>query len=300
MNKATLEGLQPQLYQRFQAVLAADRLGHAYLFSGSMGSFELALLISQSLFCQQKEEALACGACRTCRLIEQGGFSDVTVVEPQGNLIKTDRIRDLVKQFAQSGFEGSQQVFIIREAEKMHINAANSLLKVIEEPQSTIYLFLLTDNEEQVLSTIKSRTQIVSFPKNLAALERILEEGGLLKTQASLLAKLVADSQSAQKLAHNKAFLESIQPSRTFVSLLLTNPQQAYLQAGAIVGLVSEKAEQERLLDLLSILLAEHLPQKEASQTLRLLLDIRQMWKANVSLQNCLEYLALQQARLKA
>lgn len=89
----------------------------------------------------------------------------MTIVAPQGNFIKTDTIRELVKNFSQSGFESSQQVFIIRDAEKMHVNAANSLLKVIEEPQSTIHIFLLTNQEEAVLPTIKSRTQIISFPK---------------------------------------------------------------------------------------------------------------------------------------
>ncbi len=80
----------------------------------------------------------------------------------------------------------------------MHANAANSLLKVIEEPQSAIHIFLLTNQEEAVLPTIKSRTQIIGFPKNIPAMERMLEEEGLLKTQANLLAQLVSSQEEAK------------------------------------------------------------------------------------------------------
>ena len=68
-------------------------------------------------------------------------------------------------QFSQAGIESQQQVFIIEQAEKMHPNAANSLLKVIEEPQSEVYIFFLTSDEEKILPTIRSRTQIFHFKK---------------------------------------------------------------------------------------------------------------------------------------
>ena len=93
------------------------------------------------------ENGLPCGHCRPCRLIAQGDFSDVKLVEPQGQIIKTDTIRQLTREFSQSSFEGQAQVFIIRDADKMHVNAANSLLKFIEEPQSQIYIFLLTADD---------------------------------------------------------------------------------------------------------------------------------------------------------
>ena len=70
-------------------------------------------------------------------------FPDVTIIRPMNQIIKTERIRELVGQFSQSGIENQRQVFIIEQAEKMHVNAANSLLKVIEEPQSEIYIFFL-------------------------------------------------------------------------------------------------------------------------------------------------------------
>lgn len=293
MKIEELKKLQPMVSQRFMSILEQNRLAHAYLFSGDFASYDMAIFLSQSLFCQEKVGVLPCQNCRTCRLIETGEFSDVTLLSPQGNIIKTETVRELVKNFSQSGFESSKQVFIIRDAEKMHANAANSLLKVIEEPQSDIHIFLLTNQEEAVLPTIKSRTQIIDFPKNLPALERMLEEKGLLKTEASLLARLVSSQEEARKLAENKSFLDLIGQSKKFIDLLLVNHNQAYLQVGALVTLAAEKAEQGRLFDLLSLLLAEKMTEEKAREKMDIVLKAKLMWQANVSLQNSLEYVTL-------
>ncbi len=293
MNIQELKDLQPLVYQQFVTILEQGRLAHAYLFSGDFASFEMALFLSQALFCQEKVGVHPCGKCRSCRLIESNDFSDVTIVAPQGNFIKTDTIRQLVKNFSQSGFESSQQVFIIRDAEKMHVNAANSLLKVIEEPQSTIHIFLLTNQEEAVFPTIKSRTQIISFPQNLPYLERILEEEGLLKTQASLIARLVSSQEEAKRLATNKSFIDLLDQAKKFTELLLTDSNRAYLQVGVLVSLAVEKAEQGRLFDVLSLLLAERLTEMITREKMDAVLKTKKMWQANVSLQNCLEYLTM-------
>lgn len=293
MRIEELRQLQPSIFQRFVTILEQGRLAHAYLFSGDFASYEMAIFLSQSLFCGEKVGVLPCQNCRTCRLIEAGEFSDVTLLAPQGSIIKTETVRELVKNFSQSGFESSMQVFIIQDAEKMHANAANSLLKVIEEPQSDIHIFLLTNQEEAVLPTIKSRTQIIGFPKNLLALERMLEEEGLLKSEASLLARLVSSQEEARKLAENKNFLDLIGQSKKFIDLLLGNPNQAYLQVGTLVALASEKAEQGRLFDLLSLLLAERMMEESAREQMDAVLKAKHMWQANVSLQNSLEFLTL-------
>lgn len=297
MKQEQLQALQPKIFAGFEAALQQGKLGHAYLFSGNFASYDMAIFLSQALFCQETNGVLPCGTCRNCRLITNNEFSDVTVLAPQSNVIKTDTIRELVKNFSQSGFESSQQVFIIRDAEKMHPNAANSLLKVMEEPQSDIRLFLLTNQEEAVLATIKSRTQIINFPKNQPALERMLEEEGLLRTQARLLAQLVSSMDEARNLAQNKSFLDLMTTSRKFVEQLLDKPDAAYLQVGQLTALAGEKAEQARVFDLLALLVAEDLTRKNACQAMEEILAVRRMWQANVSLQNALEYLVLHLAR---
>lgn len=293
MRQEQLEALQPHVFSRFQRVLEQERLGHAYLFSGAFASFEMALFLAQSVFCQESSSALPCGNCRSCQLIERGEFSDVTVIAPQGNLIKTETIRELVKQFSQAGFETGKQVFIIRDAEKMHPSAANSLLKVIEEPESETRIFLLTKQEEAVLATIKSRAQLVHFPKQLPVIQRLLEEEGLLRTQASILSQLVSDLEEAKVLAQQKSLVDLINKGKKWLDSLLAEEESAYLQVASLVSLVPEKAEQARLFELLMVLLSERLAEKGARHMLTKLLEARQMWQANVSLQNSLEYVVL-------
>ena len=181
MKLEEIQQLQPELVERFTHILEHKQLSHAYLFTGSFASFEMALLLAQSQFCEDLQGVWPCGKCRSCRLIAEEEFSDVKIVRPVNQIIKTDRIRSLVQDFSQSGFEGSRQVFIVQDADKMHTNAANSLLKVMEEPQSEIYLFLLTSDENLILPTIKSRAQQVHFPKKQAYLTELLEKEGLIK-----------------------------------------------------------------------------------------------------------------------
>ena len=158
MKQEQLKALQPEQFDRFVHILEQGQLNHAFLFSGYFGSYEMAQFIAKSLFCTDKVGVLPCEKCRNCKLIEQEEFPDVTIIRPINQFIKTERIRELVGQFAQSGIENPRQVFIIEQADKMHVNAANSLLKVIEEPQSEIYIFFLTSDEEMMLPTIRSRT----------------------------------------------------------------------------------------------------------------------------------------------
>ena len=132
---------QSKLFEEFSQIIRENRLSHAYLFSGDFGSFDMAIWLAQSRFCLTPEDGLPCGHCRPCRLIAQGEFSDVKLVEPQGQLIKTDTIRQLTREFSQSSFEGQAQVFIIRDADKMHINAANSLLKLLRSPRVRFTFF---------------------------------------------------------------------------------------------------------------------------------------------------------------
>ena len=217
----------------------------------------------------------------------------MTVVRPVNGIIKTERIRELVRSFSQSGMEGNRQVFIICDADKMHVNAANSLLKVIEEPQSEIYIFLLTADEHLILPTIKSRTQIFHFQKNQVALQHQLEEAGLIKSQAELLAAYSQTQEEADQLVSNKSFFELVSESQRFVKAALTNENQAYLQVAKLAKLAEDKDKQEQVFKILEVLLAKELGSEIGRKKLEDLLEAKKMWRANVSFQNALEYMIL-------
>ena len=295
MKQEQLKALQPEQFDRFVHILEQGQLNHAFLFSGYFGSYEMAQFIAKSLFCMDKVGVLPCEKCRNCKLIEQEEFPDVTIIRPINQFIKTERIRELVGQFAQSGIENPRQVFIIEQADKMHVNAANSLLKVIEEPQSEIYIFFLTSDEEMMLPTIRSRTQIFQFKKQEALISLQLEKLGLVKKQAKLLAQYSQSQSEAEKLASQASFWTLVEESERLLSCLLTKKKESYLQVAKLASLADDKEKQDQVLRILEVLCGQEILQARVREILENLLESRKMWQANVSFQNSLEYLVLKE-----
>lgn len=295
MKQEQLKAWQPDQFDRFVRILEQDQLNHAYLFSGFFGSFEMAQFLAKSLFCTDKVGVLPCEKCRNCKLIEQGEFPDVTLIKPVNQVIKTERIRELVGQFSQAGIESQQQVFIIEQAEKMHPNAANSLLKVIEEPQSEVYIFFLTSDEEKMLPTIRSRTQIFNFKKQEEKLILLLEQMGLVKKKATLLAQFSQSRAEAEKLANQASFWTLVDESERLLTWLVAKKKESYLQVAKLANLADDKEKQDQVLRILEVLCGQDLLQARVRVILQDLLEARKMWQANVSFQNAMEYLVLKE-----
>ena len=295
MKQDQLKAWQPDQFDRFVRILEQDQLNHAYLFSGFFGSLEMAHFLAKSLFCTEKVGVLPCEKCRNCKLIEQGEFPDVTLIKPVNQIIKTERIRELVGQFSQAGIESQQQVFIIEQAEKMHPNAANSLLKVIEEPQSEVYIFFLTSDEEKILPTIRSRTQIFHFKKQEEKLIHQLEQAGLVKKKATLLAQFSQSRAEAEKLANQAGFWTLVDESERLLTWLVAKKKESYLQVAKLANLADDKEKQDQVLRILEVLCGQDLLQARVRVILQDLLEARKMWQANVSFQNAIEYLVLKE-----
>jgi len=295
MKQDQLKALQPAQFDRFVCILEQNQLNHAYLFSGFFGNLEMAQFLAKSLFCTDKVGVLPCEKCRNCKLIEQGEFPDVTLIKPVNQVIKTERIRELVGQFSQAGIESQQQVFIIEQAEKMHPNAANSLLKVIEEPQSEVYIFFLTSDEEKILPTIRSRTQIFHFKKQEEKLIHQLEQAGLVKKKATLLAQFSQSRAEAEKLAHQANFWTLVDESERLLTWLVAKKKESYLQVAKLASLADDKEKQDQVLRILEVLCGQDILQARVRVILQDLLEARKMWQANVSFQNAMEYLVLKE-----
>ena len=295
MKQEQLKAWQPDQFDRFVRILEQDQLNHAYLFSGFFGSLEMAKFLAKSLFCRDKVGVLPCEKCRNCKLIEMDEFPDVTLIKPVNQVIKTERIRELVAQFSQAGIESQRQVFIIEQAEKMHPNAANSLLKVIEEPQSEVYIFFLTSDEEKILPTIRSRTQIFHFKKQEEKLIHQLEQAGLVKKKATLLVQFSQSRAEAEKLVNQASFWTLVDESERLLTWLVAKKKESYLQVAKLAGLADDKEKQDQVLRILEVLCGQDLLQVRIRQILQDLLEARKMWQANVSFQNAMEYLVLKE-----
>lgn len=284
-----ISDLQPELFARFSQMLKHEQLHHAFLLSGGFGAMELAIWLAQSRFCRARVAGLPCEQCRECRLVAANDFTDLHLVQPDGQTIKTQQIRDLLLTFSQSGFETNCQVVIIDGAEKMHVNAANSLLKSIEEPESDIYIFLLTASENMVLETIKSRTQVITLPTQSHLIQAHLEQAGSLKTDAMMISEIVTDLAEANRLAKDHAFLDSLKQLEKFTKTLEKNSDEAILQVPILITAFKDKKLQGLAFKILAIYFVKHRQAIWAQNTFK----AQRYWQANVNFQASLEKLIL-------
>ena len=169
------------------AQLKEGDVSHAWVLIGPSGSGKkpAALAIAAALNCPI-EPGVGCGECSPCARILRQRHPDVHHVIPEGPLIPVDTIREMViPEATRSTFEGAAKVFVIEEAHRMNEPAQNALLKTLEEPQPDVVFVLTTDQEEEILETIRSRCRIVRFEP--VSEKRIVE----------LLVKYKVDEQAA-------------------------------------------------------------------------------------------------------
>jgi DNA polymerase-3 subunit delta' len=217
-------------HERARALLALGlergRLPHALLFAGpdGVGKKALAVVVARGLLCQS-EAPRPCDACGACRRILRAldGLEerreaaldaddpllashrlhpDFVLVEPltRGvrSEIRIEQVRELVREIAGTPFEGRARAFVVDEAHLMTEQAANSLLKSLEEPPATSHVMLVSESPQALLPTIRSRCQTLRLgPLPLSLLQSELEARGLDPKEARLRATLAAGSLGA-------------------------------------------------------------------------------------------------------
>jgi DNA polymerase-3 subunit delta' len=171
--------------------VTSGRMSHAYLFSGppQIGKTTMAQAFAQAVNCVGAEPP--CGVCSSCRRIAAGIHPDVRVVRAEGTSIKIDQIRELQREAALSPVEGRWRVYIVRQMELATTEAANCLLKTLEEPPARVILILTTSDQDALLPTIVSRCQIFTMhPLPIEKVRAVLSERGIDDGRARLLARL--------------------------------------------------------------------------------------------------------------
>jgi DNA polymerase-3 subunit delta' len=178
--------------------LATASLAHAYLLVGPehAGKMKLAINLAQALNCGSADRP--CLRCPSCLKIDAGNHADVQVIgllqndeSNEAKLISTEQIKDMLHQASLPPFEGKHKVFIINGAELLSTEAANRLLKNLEEPVANVTFVLLTTNDRLLPETVVSRCQRVEVaPLPVPAETAALEQMGLSAEKARLLAGL--------------------------------------------------------------------------------------------------------------
>jgi DNA polymerase III subunit delta' len=169
---------------------------HAYLFAGppGLGRRTLALRFAQALNCPTPlEPGVPCGACRDCRQIAAMQHADLTVVqaETEGGILKVDQIRVARKTLTLKPYQSNYRVALFLRFQEANDNAANALLKTLEEAPSYAVLILTADNPEQLLPTIVSRCEVLRLrPLRVEEVQKQLETRGLETNTAKLIAHI--------------------------------------------------------------------------------------------------------------
>lgn len=145
----------------WQQLAGRGQHAHAYLLHGPVGIGKRALAerLMARLLCQKPQGQDACGQCKSCMLLKAGSHPDNYVLEPEeaDKAIKVDQVRELVSFVVQTAQMGGRKVVLIEPAESMNNNAANALLKSLEEPSGDTVLLLVSHQPSRLLPTVKSR-----------------------------------------------------------------------------------------------------------------------------------------------
>lgn len=175
---------QQQQWQSIQQQRRSDKLAHALLLAGAdgLGKHEFALQLAYAMLCQKPDaEGHACGQCASCHLLSAGTHPDLFIVqaEERGKAIKVDDIRQLSSQLNLTSQYGGYKVALLVDAHDMNINAANSLLKTLEEPSSDALLLLVSSRPQKLPVTVRSRCQTIHFnvPDESQASEWLQQQG---------------------------------------------------------------------------------------------------------------------------
>lgn len=165
----------------WQQLAGRTQHAHAYLLHGpaGIGKRALAERLMALLLCKSPEALQACGHCKSCHLLAAGSHPDNYMLEPEeaDKPIKVDQVRALVNFVVQTAQLGGRKVILVEPTEAMNLNAANALLKSLEEPSGNTVLLLISHQPSRLLPTIKSRCvqQACPLPSEAVSLEWLNE-----------------------------------------------------------------------------------------------------------------------------
>ncbi|WEV36529.1 DNA polymerase III subunit delta [Lactobacillus sp. ESL0677] len=265
------------------------QLAHSYLFvdrdedEAVNTAYWLACLFN----CTGESENRPDGTCQNCQQIISGNHPDVLLVTTAGKQsLGIDQIRPLKEELAKSPVQSSCRFFIINEAQKLTLPAANALLNLLEEPIAPVVTILITNNVDQILPTVRSRTQIINFVSDDQADGKtaFLVQNGFTNDQ-------IIELGDTRKLD---------QAIKYFYQEMLEYDLLSIVSAHQLADMAKSKIGQDYVWLMLKQMAQAELNSKDqqaGAKMLKNLLKIDKMRYSNVNFRNLLDYLALQWKR---
>jgi len=250
---------QDQALRILRHALSHDRIAHAYLFEGpsGVGKELAAMALTRALLCQQPQRTDDC-TCHNCERIRAGNHPDVRVVRPRDEgdrNLQVEYVRSEILPFTKfAPFEGEAACIIFPEADVsfpvQHAQAANALLKTLEEPRPRVTFLLLSERPDRLLPTIRSRCQRVVFrPLPGKTLEQILNARGVTEpTRSAAIALSQGRADRALALSEGDALQGLIE------SVLRVDAAVAARAPGDLLDVAKELADMDPVEPVLSTL----------------------------------------------
>jgi DNA polymerase-3 subunit delta' len=158
---------QQEQWQQVSHMMQQQRLPHALIIGGvpGLGKLTFAKRLAAALLCQQQVNGNACGQCKSCQLLAASSHPDYKLMQPEeaGKAILVAQVRGIQHSMATTAQQGGARVVIINGAADLNLNAANALLKQLEEPGDNSYFLLLHQWPKAVLPTVRSRCQLLDI-----------------------------------------------------------------------------------------------------------------------------------------
>lgn len=270
---------QKQIKQ-LQRAFDRNQLAHSYLFVDKNNKIGVNTAYWLACLYNCTGENKPDGKCRNCQQIIQGNFPDVMYVDTEGKqTIGIDQIRVLKEELAKSPVLSTARLFIINQAQKLTLSAANALLNLLEEPIAPVITILITSNQDQILPTIRSRTQIINFESE-AGITNFLVDNGFSDEEIADLGDTTTLDQSI------KYFYQEI-IERNSLSIVSAHKLADNAKIMAIQKYILLRLKQLAQKDLNSERMLM------ATNFLKNLIEVDKMQLSNVSFRNCLDYLVL-------
>lgn len=269
-----------EVKESLSRLLVGGRIPGSLLFTGEegIGKKLFALELAKALNCRNRSGVQACDECSSCRRIANSTFppfssaddnkermiwsehADVAMVRPYKQIIRVKPIRELEREANFRPFEGAARVFIVEDAEYMNDQAANALLKTLEEPPATSHLILTTTNPMALLATIRSRCQIIRFaPIPAYEIEQFLiQRNNVAAEDATLLARTSRGSLGRALAADIDDYRDRRESMLTVLkSLTLTGDRAQLLRSSEALAAAKDRSDYEQSLDVLEALIRD-------------------------------------------
>ena len=252
-----LEKYQPFIYNTFINSLKFNKVSQAYLIKGSDGTptLDIALFLAKTLICEEPSP-LACSSCLNCIRFEEGNYADFMLIDGSKNTIKVGDIENLQKFLSSSSLEKQgKKIYIINRLENANKEAVNALLKTLEEPSSSVYAFITTQNEAKILPTIISRCQILSLlPINKSIVKQNAINEGVLLEDADILSYFYCDVEVIKQKSEEENYKEQKKLLyETLNALTISSEEAIYYAQTNLIKKIKTKEDARLYIDLLSI-----------------------------------------------